>query len=232
MKIKSFLAVLIVLFGFCQNSLTARPESFHGKTSRGVIFLDIDIISDGEIDRNIDLFGLSDEAMILVWKNVFIRPSMVVAEGNHGDAELLNVNLAVGALFPFWCNRIIVSPAIGGGGSVLRFYRDVPQLDLQDVRQKFYTTSYFAELGVAINPHERFMISGSIQYAWADTTTIISNVLNTSTNSRGINAGVQVDYFVNDCWSVNGAYGIIHSRNKERNGNEIDGWRFGVTYWF
>lgn len=234
MKIlKAFLLCLLTL----SSPLLAYPK---GKVDVGATAIEAQVLLNGKKVETETFHGVNTTATIAPFYGACGKDSLVdglvvkprALGATHNEDYIWNTAFGVGYYIPV--GDFSVTPLIG------EFYGEIsthaPEVAFgPDVHQhsKFYGTYIGVDLSYTLCD---WMFSISYQYAWTHNKTTyglpgpFSGPFHEHTSGSSI-AG-QIDYYLNDNWSINLAAGYNESLTHEKHGLKIYGLRLGMGYTF
>lgn len=240
--LKTLLLCLLTL----SSPLLAYPK---GKIDAGATALEVQVFLDGEKVETTNYYGINSTATLALLYGVCGNDSLldgIVLKPRalgawNGGSYIWNTALGIGYYIPI--GDFSVTPLVGefygelsthAPAAILRpdvFGPDVPQ------HSKSYGTYIGIDLSYTLCD---WMFSLSYQYAWTHTKTHYNTPTNpfffpTNTfhdHSSGSSIAGQIDYYINDCWSINLAAAYNESLTHEKHGLKIYGVRLGMGYTF
>jgi len=215
-------------------ALLGREFFEHGKIDVGPIYLRMDIENNGVRTEVLKSVGFRANASIQAWEGLILKPSFMTA---GGEANLIAGGFGVGWYVPV-ADWLSVTPTIAYSISDMDFDVNLPQYGVEVSNQNFYSYGFSSGVDIGITPCKTVFISLGVMYAWPTTETTIDALIidgqsfKSTTSSKGPIYAAQVDYYFDETWSVNVAYGYQLSMAKEKNSMTAAGWRIGGGYFF
>ena len=220
---KHFLCFLLSIASFFPTTASA----VCGKVDMGYMHMDVDIITNNVKTRHLTMDGFASNGTIQLYSCLVTKPTVMFAEG-EGNYYSLGNNF--GVYLPYKCFSI--TPSAGGGYSSLRFDSAALTGGLFSYRQKVISRSVNVAVDLSYEVMDCLTLSGTIQYAWVNSRTTFGRLANYKAESKGFNYVAMVDYYLNDCVSLNLTGAWQSSRDKERHGSDGRGIRLGMGYTF
>lgn len=224
-----FLTLLITL---CSSQLMAqRWGDLKGKVDLSPAWVRIDILESNKTVKRIDLWAVNSTGNFCFrdFCGLAFKPTIMYGHSHHG--ELLTGSLGIGFACPIregWN----ITPSVGYTMTYLSTKIDLPQFALTDIRETFRSGAPFIALEATFTFRPGWRISGLVQYSWSRTHTKLKGLLTDRSRSRGPNYGIQLEYDLNDCFSVLIGAGYNLSLSKEKHGLRGTGVKAGLAYWF
>lgn len=218
---------LLSLFALCATGILGA----HGKIDVGPVYANIKVLESGQTVEDLDMWGVRGDGTIQVWKALCVKPMVTYIEG---DARFFATSLAAGVFLPL-SDRLSIFPNAGVGYTYLKSNIDKPLLGLSDLDERFRSVAPSLGIDATFQVTPCIQLSGTYQYSWPRTVTILHSplfgqILNAKSSSRGPVYAAEVDYFLNDNWSVNLSGGYNLSFTKEKHGFKGKGVRLGIGY--
>ncbi len=220
-----------------------------GKIDVGPAWVEIDILKSGKTEKTLDMPGIKGDATILLYQGFCVKPGFLWAQ--KGRAEVASGTIGVGYCLPVgYCfpllEKLTIVPNIGVTWSYLRAHLDVEvpappeavqafgisQIKIEDVRERFRSTSGFVGLEFCYSLTEKWTLIGVYQYAWSRTHTKLTELGTFKSHSCGPNYALGVDYSLNRHWSITLGVGYNITLSKEKHGLRGKGAKLGVAYYF
>ncbi len=232
---KSIFFPLFLSAVFLNPFSTSLEATCAGKIDIGPAFVHIDVLESGHTVKRMDMWAVRADASYIFWKGLFVKPTVLYANGGAADGGVFTAGFGIGHYTPI--NSVIaLSPQFGVTYSHLwtRIDLNFPEINLQleNLRERFKAWAPYVALEVCCKIGDGLRLSGSIQYAWSRSKTTISNLVKQKSNCKGPTYSVLLEKDLSDKWSVNigGAYNL--SLTKERHGLRGSGVKMGLAYWF
>lgn len=192
------------------------------------------------------------------WYNgITFKPDFVYLKGSD---EYASIGLGLGYFIPMSMvseslKRLSISPHVGGSLGLRRAdFANAPFGTANNTgtlagKTTDRTSSVFVGMDLGFALTEKLYLSLVGNYKFVDLRTkahdnvysILTGVgaggsanvpsLHTNVSSKGWSCGVVLDYYFNDNWSVNVAYGYEYAE-KDKNSSKIEGYRIGAAYTF
>lgn len=225
-KPKGFTGALALLF-LLFLPLSLRADCL-GKIDVGPAYVHVDVLENQRTVKTMDLVAFKGDANFLIYKGFCIKPSVLYGSG-HGS--ICSGGVGLGHCFPFFSDRVILTPSIGCTWTNLKTTISLPMFALKNLKERFRSTSPYLCLELTVNLSDKWRICGLYQYAWSRTHTIIKHFVHANGHSRGPNYGLQLEYDIAKKWSINlgAAYNLTLS--KEKHGLRGAGVKLGIVRW-
>ncbi len=229
MKLNAFAFILtILLFGISFFQLEATCD---GKIDVGPAFVHLDILESGHTVKRMDMWAVRVDGSYMVWKGVFVKPTLLYGNGGAAKGGLFTAGFGVGHYTPL-NQRVALSPQIGVTYSHVWTKIDLPLFALENLRERFKAWAPYLGLEIVFNFDGGWRIYGSFQYAWSRSKTEISHLISDKSNCKGPSYGFLVEKDLSDKWSVNIGGGYNLSLTKEKHGLRASGVKIGLVRWF
>lgn len=217
-------------FFACLITLLPQTAQGAGKLDVGIVQLDVDIVSFGQVTQNLKMRGVSGSGVFQLYKAWILKPGFALAEG---DGSYYGANLATGLYLPL-NDQWAITPGIGGSWSQTHSLVDLTfPIPLTNANQDMNTLSSLLEVGVVWTPQPCLSFQGAVQWAWVQTKTSLPPILiDNKTESSGFNYLGQVEYFISERHSVNAGAAWYSSRSRESHGSDVLGVRLGTGFRF
>jgi len=202
-----------------------------GKVDIGPAFVHVDILESGHTVKRMDMWAIRGDASYTIWKGLYVKPTLLYANGGAAKGGLFTAAFGVGHYTPL-NDMFAVTPLLGVTYSHLWTKIDLPLYMLENLNEKFKAWSPYLGLEICCKFYEGWRLYGSFQYAWSRSRTIISHVGKFKSNCKGPTYSFLLEKDLSDTWSVNigGAYNL--SLSKEKHGLRGTGVKIGVVRWF
>ncbi|MDF2549421.1 MAG: hypothetical protein K0S07_488 [Chlamydiales bacterium] len=217
MKRLFFSVLALLLF-----STDVARADLHGKADIGYVHANFADYLNGDKIQSRYADGVQINSTIVHPSGIAIKPTLVLGTGS---CKIAQAGLSVGFYIP--SDEWSFQPYIGTSYS---YYSDFVSI-LNDSR-KTTALAALAGLDVSYQPHRKWLISASFQYAYSHSDSFFKAMPTYKAHVNGANYGISVDYYVKSNVSVNLAYGYNYSLNKERYGLRARGVKAGVGYTF
>ncbi|MBA2728558.1 MAG: hypothetical protein H0U49_10355 [Parachlamydiaceae bacterium] len=228
---KSIILALFTTFSLFVFYTSPLEATCDGKIDIGPAFVHIDILEHGHTVKRMDMWAVRTDASYMVWKGVFVKPTLLYANGGSAKGGLFTAGFAIGHYTPINA-MFAVSPQVGVTYSHLWTKIDMPLFGLEKLNEKFKALSPYLGIEICCKLDDGWRIYGSYQYAWSRSKTIISHIGKFKSNCEGPTYSFLIEKDLSDKWSVNfgGAYNL--SLSKEKHGLRGTGLKAGIVRWF
>lgn len=216
--------LLVIGIGVCP-SLYAE---IRGKVDVGYADIMIHLHDANLPKKRIPMQGFSLNSTLVVWKGLCLKPHIISGSGREG--HLLNLSLGAGCYIPF--GSFCVLPSVGITRGYLRGFIDLPQVGLENIKQRFKTWTPYVGVDVSYTISEKWSVCMMVQYGWATTHFTISRIISQKTHTSGFNLVGQIDYYFTSNWSANFAIAKNESWEDAKVGIVGYGGRLGLGYCF
>ncbi len=204
------------------------------KVDVGPVYINMHVLNYGKTTQILNMGGARADATLQVCPDhpwlcgLLLKPSVTFADG---DGRYFTTGLGVGQAIPV-CDSLTLAGIVGVMYSRLTTHTNIPAFGLTDLRQKTWGTTPYVGLEAYWTISPRWLVSGSMQYGWANTRTDLEVIGNSKGKSSGPSYSLMVDYYFTPTWSVNMAGAYNRMLSQELHGFRAAGLRVGIGYTF
>lgn len=214
-------------------SFASLPGVGRGRVDVGPLWMRLKFQNDGETFHKVDMWGARVDSIILPFEGygVCLKPFVFGAKGSGSD--FLSYGGSLGHYTPI-TEQLTVVPLVGFSHTNMHTKVDVPAPPtiFENEKEKIESNNFFigGELIFKLNPN--WYLTLVYQYNWARVHTRIGDLVKTAGGSTGSNVGCLLDYYLNNCVSINLGFAYNASLDEERYGVVGYGFKTGLTYLF
>ncbi len=224
---KYILVGALATLGWLHHPLEAK---IWGKVDLSAAYVHLDILESNRTVQKIDMPAVRLDGNIVFYEGWCIKPLVMYGKN---QAELTTLGLGIGHVIPFW-ECFYLTPSVGCSYThvTTTFHLRHPDFGHLQFHEEFHSIAPYGCLELTYTIREDMRVTGSFQWAWARTHTKIKRLLDDKSNSNGPNIGLQFEYDLSKCWSVNigGAYN--ESLGETKDGIRAWGGKLGLARWF
>ena len=210
-------------------------KDVHGKVDVGPARMFIENKYSSERGKMTDMTGGRVSATLVYPNGFTIKPSVMAAAG---EGHLYSGGIALGWYIPA-NEHFTIIPNVGYSQSYLKT-EDIKLLGGAITSAESSIQSRVESVGVdaSLKLNDKWSVSAMVQYAWSQSKSHFHGLSTTipqdpeRSESQGINSGISLEYFINDCWSTSITYGHNDANDSDLNGVEGEGIIVAAGYRF
>lgn len=222
-----FILAALTILGLLQQPLEAKVW---GKVELSPAYVHLDILEKNNTIQKIDMPAVRFDALIIFCDGWCVKPLVMYGKNK---AELTTAGIGIGHCIPFWeCFYFTPSVGVTYTNMTTKFHLHHPIAGHLEFHERFRSVAPYLCVELTYSIRTNMRVTGSFQWSWSRTHTVIKHLLDDKSNSNGPNYGLQFEYDLNKCWSVNigGAYN--ESLGKTKDGIRAWGGKIGFARWF
>jgi hypothetical protein len=221
------IACAIAVLGCFGESLEAKVW---GKVDLSPSYVHLDILEANRTVQKIDMAAIRVDGLVIFCDGWCVKPLFMYGKNN---AELTTAGIGFGHCIPFW-ECYYFTPTVGVSYTNINttFHLHHPLAGHLEFHERFRSLAPYVCFELSYSIRKNMRITGSFQWAWSRTHTKIKGLINVKSNSNGPNVGLQYEYDLNKCWSVNIGAAYNESMGETKDGIRAWGGKLGLARWF
>jgi hypothetical protein len=204
-----------------------------GKLDISSAYVHIDVLESNVTVHRMNVPAFKSDLSWNIFQGITLKPTVLYGSNKGNKDKIFQVGSGLGLFLPIH-SLISLTPIAGVNWGYVRTAFNTPVAPFETIKiiEKFRSISPYIALETTLNICQSLRLSGSVQYSWSRTDTVIKHIGKQKSHSEGFSYSGQIESDLNPCTSLNlgGTYNV--SLTKEKHGFRIWGVKAGVVYWF